>query len=140
MKPTASTSTRSVASWASCWIAGLIFVICALAMTSCSTGTEATRAQPPMAPPAPPSGLQANQRQPCPELPPAASDRASDLLVNHDQVAQLYGQCRARNASLLLALDEWLDTARSWYCAAVDRAGLDASECRRDEAQRKGNE
>lgn len=108
----------------------LICVACALATTSCGIGTKATRAQPPEAPPAPPPGLQANQQQPCPALPPARSDQLPELLANHDAVAKLYADCRTANSSLQAAFAEWQATAWAWYCKAVDRLGLDASQCR----------
>ena len=88
------------------------------------------RVQPPPAPQPPPPGLQANQRIPCPPLPAARSDLAPDLLGNHDAVAALYHDCSARTTSVQAAIDEWQRTAWAWYCNAVARLGLDASECR----------
>lgn len=131
--PTATSPRASRTRWQICWRAALICALSILGLTSCATGTPATPA-PPLSqpPPPPPPGLQASQRQPCPALPPARSSLASDLLANHDAVAALYRDCRARDASLLQAADEWLRTAWDWYCSAVDRLGLGASECRRE--------
>lgn len=67
----------------------------------------------------------------CPEtLPPAASDLVPALLANHDAVTKIYRDCRDSNKSLLQSMDEWLATARSWYCKAVAAAGLSAADCK----------
>lgn len=99
-----------------------------LALTSCSTGTEATKAPEP-APAPPPPGLQANQRTPCPELPLLQSSALPALLSNHDQVTGLYHDCKAQNASLLQAADEWEQTAWAWYCRELVRIGAPPHGC-----------
>lgn len=98
-------------------------------MTSCSTGTAVTRAQPATPPPPPPPGLQASQRATCPDLPPARSDRVPDLLANHDQVAGMYHDCSGRTDNLQQALDEWQLTAWRWYCNAVAQLELSTERC-----------
>lgn len=122
---------NSAHSWMRCLLFALICASCALAMTSCSTGTKATRADPPtFAPPQPPPPLQANLRVQCPEtLPPATSDLVPALLANHDAVTAIYRDCRDSNKSLLQALAEWRATALAWYCQAVAAAGLSVTDC-----------
>lgn len=130
---TANSPRTSARRWSNWPTAALICAICTLATTSCATGTAAMPA-PDYAspPPAPPPGLQANQRTPCPPLPLATDDSALALLANHDQIAAIAHDCRARNASLLLAVDEWQATAWGWYCQAVERLGLRAEGCPRE--------
>lgn len=130
---TANSPRTSARRWPSWLTAVLICAISTLATTSCAIGTAATQA-PDYAspPPPPPPGLQANQRTPCPPLPPATDDSALALLANHDQVAAIANDCRARNASLLQAVDEWQTTAWRWYCQAVARLGLPAEGCPRE--------
>ncbi|MFC3716821.1 hypothetical protein ACFONC_11730 [Luteimonas soli] len=129
MKRTAPSPRASTMRWLTWFLAGLTLVFCVSAMTSCATGTAATRAQPATPPPPPPPGLQANQRTSCPPLPPARSDLAPDLLENHDQVAALYHACSARTDNLQQALAEWRRTAWQWYCSAVAQLGLSTEGC-----------
>lgn len=104
--------------------------IFALAMTSCATGTEATKADPPrLPPPPPPPDVQANQRQPCPPLPLLIDDRALSFIANHDQTAAQYHDCSARGDSLLQSIDEWRATAWRWYCQAAVASGLRVTDC-----------
>lgn len=126
-KPLPNASARR---WTRLLRAALICAICAWATTSCATGATATRDAPPLPPsPPPPPALQANQRQPCPELPAPTSDTALALIDNHDRVAGLYHECAARTASLVQAMDAWEALARQWYCRAVTASGLTPTGC-----------
>lgn len=110
----------------------LICATCALAMTSCATGTAATKASLRPAAPSPPPGLQANQRQRCPALPLARDSGPLAFLANHDAVTDLYRQCGHRVESLLDAFQEWEKTAWTWYCDSVVQMGLKpADNCNR---------
>ena len=63
-------------------------------MTGCALGTTPIVAQ--LSLPQPPAA----DMQPCPELPPAESGKAGDLLSNHAAVAKLYHECKARQQGL----------------------------------------
>ena len=97
----------------------------ALAMTSCATSTGLSKADPPSQPaPPPPPDVQANQRQPCPPLPLLADDRALSLLALIDASAKQYQDCSDRGDSLVKAMDEWRNTAWSWWCEAARKSGV----------------
>lgn len=119
----------SRASWTRCWLAALTCALFALALTSCATGTTATRDAPPPTLPSPPPGPQASQLRQCPPLPPARSDLVPDLLQNHGEVAALYHDCASRTDSLLQSIEAWQATAWRWYCQAVQRAGYSDAAC-----------
>lgn len=124
-----SSSARRLLSF---WLLALICASFALAMTSCATGSKATRdaaAKVNAPPPPPPPNLQANQRTPCPALPVPISDAMPDLLENHDQVTELYHDCSDRGDSLVRSMDEWRATAWRWYCKAVVASGLRVTDC-----------
>lgn len=84
---------------------------------------------PEAAPVPPPPSPQANQLVECPPLPQAQSSLMPALLANHDQVAQLYNQCRTDHSSLINAVKEWERTAWDWYCAAAERVGAPVDGC-----------
>ena len=132
MKKTDASPHSSAPTWTRWLLLALSCAICALVLTSCGTGSGATRADMPKAnppPPPPPPALQANQRAPCPPLPLPDSDAALALIGNHDQVAAQYHDCRDRADSLVRSMDEWRATAWQWYCRAVEASGLRVADC-----------
>lgn len=132
MHATANSPRNSASRWMRSLLLALICATCALAMTSCATGTAATKDSLRPAAPSPPPGLQANQRQQCPPLPLARHSGPLELARNHDEVTDLYRQCGHRVDSLLQAFDEWERTAWGWYCASVLSMGLKAEGCPRE--------
>lgn len=67
----------------------LLICTAALMLTACAGGTPPIKAIPWEAP--------ANVMRDCPDLPVAEDGRLATLYRNHQEVAQLYQECRALN-------------------------------------------
>ena len=126
---TATSTRRSIAACSSWLWIGLICAICALAPACSSTGIKAMPDPVAPPPPPPPPSVPPSLRQPCPSLPPAASDQALVLLANHDQVTELYRDCAGSKAKLVLAVEEFERTAAAWYCSALQRLDIRNEAC-----------
>lgn len=93
------------------WLRALIWLTCALALTSCGLGMMRTPAPTPipatllaLLTPIPP--VDHSLTEPCPRLPPAADDQVPTLIANHAEVSGTYHQCRGRHAGLAKATRE----------------------------------
>lgn len=122
--PNASPPITRRATWTAPWQRALIWMLCALALTSCAHGTKATRATIPAALLAllnPIKPVLDTATTPCPPLPLAADDKVPTLLRNHSQSSALYHQCAARLAGLATQARERerIETARIARAAAA---------------------
>lgn len=110
-KPVRGSTPPCNGSSRSCWLPALIWTICALALTSCATGTHRTPAEPLpaalLALLSPVPAVEQALTSPCPpELPAAPDDRVPTLLRNHDESAAIYHACKDGKASLAAAARE----------------------------------
>lgn len=91
------------------WQRAPIWIACALVLTSCASGTRATRPTIPapllaLLTPIPP--VSDSLTVACPALPIAQDDRVATLLRNHTATAALYHQCAGSQAGLSAAARE----------------------------------
>jgi hypothetical protein len=114
------------AAWIARWTLAPICAMCALALTSCGLGTQATRATIPpevlaLLHPIPATPLPPAE---CPPLPLATDDSIPTLTRNHGRVSALYHQCAGRGDGLLLLLRkrERIEAERIARAAAALRA------------------
>lgn len=78
----------------------LPLLIAALTMTACASGGLRTREPTLTAPEA--------SMAPCEPLPQPKSGAMTELLINHNEVARSYHQCRNRHQALI----DWLEATR----------------------------
>ena len=83
----------------------LPLLIAALTMTACASGGLRTQ-EPTLSPP---EALIA----PCPTLTQPQSAEMTDLLINHNEVARSYHQCRDRHQALINWLEATTDALRN---------------------------
>ena len=82
----------------------LPLLIAALTMTACASGGLRTQ-EPTLNPPEALIAL-------CPPLPQPQSGAMTDLLINHNEVARSYHQCRNRHQALINWLEATTDALR----------------------------